>query len=31
MKVAILGTWHVHAPQYTDVAQKWGEVVDVYE
>ena len=31
MKVAILGTWHVHAPQYTDVAQKWGEVVGVYE
>ena len=31
MKVAILGTWHVHAPQYTDVAQKLGEVVGVYE
>ncbi len=31
MKVAILGTWHVHAPQYTDVAQKLGEVIGVYE
>lgn len=31
MKVAILGTWHVHAPQYTDLAQKLGEVVGVYE
>ncbi|MBQ8408043.1 MAG: Gfo/Idh/MocA family oxidoreductase [Clostridia bacterium] len=31
MKVAILGTWHVHAPQYTEIAQKYGEVVGVYE
>ena len=31
MKIAILGTWHVHAPQYTDLAQKLGEVVGVYE
>ena len=31
MKVAILGTWHVHAPQYTDLAQRLGEVVGVYE
>ena len=31
MKVAILGTWHVHAPQYTEMAQKCGEVVGVYE
>lgn len=31
MKVAILGTWHVHAPQYTEVALKMGEVVGVYE
>jgi predicted dehydrogenase len=31
MKVAILGTWHVHAPQYTETAQKYGDVVGVYE
>ena len=31
MKVAILGVWHVHAPQYTDVAQRLGEVVGVYD
>ena len=31
MKVAILGTWHVHAPQYTEMAQRLGEVVGVYE
>ena len=31
MKVAILGTWHVHAPQYTEVARGLGEVIGVYE
>ena len=31
MKVAILGTWHVHAPGYTETAQNFGEVVGVYE
>ena len=31
MKVAILGTWHVHAPQYTNEAKRLGEVVGVYE
>lgn len=31
MKVAVLGTWHVHAPQYTKVALNLGEVVGVYE
>lgn len=31
MKIAILGTWHVHAPQYTEVALKLGEVVGVFE
>ena len=31
MKVAILGTWHVHAPQYTNAAQTSGSVVGVYE
>jgi len=31
MKVAVIGTWHVHAPQYTKVALNLGEVVGVYE
>ncbi len=31
MRVAILGAWHVHAPQYTDMAKKMGEVVGVYD
>jgi oxidoreductase domain protein len=31
MKVAILGTWHVHAPDYTKHAKNLGEVVGVYE
>ncbi len=31
MKVAIVGVWHVHAPEYTDAAKKYGEVVGVYE
>lgn len=33
MKVAICGTWHVHAPLYTNVAKmtEGVEVVGVYE
>lgn len=31
MKVAILGTWHVHAPGYTQTAQQLGEVTGVWE
>lgn len=31
MKIAIAGVWHVHATQYTNVAQKYGEVVGVYD
>lgn len=31
MKIAIYGTWHVHAPEYTEAAMKYGEVVGVYE
>lgn len=31
MKVAVYGTWHVHAPGYTEAAMKYGEVVGVYE
>jgi len=30
-KVAICGTWHVHAPGYTDMALKHTEVVGVWE
>ena len=31
MKIAILGAWHVHAPGYTDIAKKYGEVVGVFD
>ena len=31
MKVAILGVWHVHAPDYTNKALALGEVVGFYE
>ena len=31
MKAAIWGVWHVHAPEYTRTAQKFGEVVGFYE
>ncbi len=31
MKTAIFGVWHVHAPDYTRTAQKYGEVVGFYE
>ena len=31
MKIAIYGTWHVHAPQYTKTATELGEVVGFYE
>lgn len=31
MKIAIYGTWHVHAPAYTEEAMKYGEVIGVYE
>ena len=31
MKVAILGVWHVHAPDYTRRAQAKGEVVGFFE
>ena len=31
MKTAIWGVWHVHAPDYTRTAQKFGEVVGFYE
>ncbi len=31
MKVAILGTWHVHADDYVKAALRYGEVVGVYE
>lgn len=31
MKVAILGAWHVHADDYTNIAKKSGEVVGVYD
>lgn len=31
MKIAVYGTWHVHAPEYTEAAMKYGEVVGVYE
>ena len=31
MKTAIFGVWHVHAPDYTRVAQQHGEVLGFYE
>lgn len=31
MKTAIFGVWHVHAPDYTRTALKYGEVVGFYE
>ena len=31
MKTAIYGVWHVHAPDYTRTAQKYGEVIGFYE
>ena len=31
MKIAILGVWHVHAPDYTNHALKYGEVVGFFE
>ncbi len=31
MKVAIIGAWHVHAPEYTRKALELGEVVGVYD
>lgn len=31
MKVAILGTWHVHVVEYTQKALQFGEVVGFYE
>ncbi len=31
MKIAILGTWHVHAGAYTADAKKYGEVIGVYD
>ena len=31
MKIAILGVWHVHAPDYTKKALELGEVVGFYE
>ncbi|MBQ3013913.1 MAG: Gfo/Idh/MocA family oxidoreductase, partial [Clostridia bacterium] len=31
MKVAVLGVWHVHAPDYTRQALAHGEVVGFYE
>ncbi len=31
MKTAIYGVWHVHAPDYTRTAQRFGEVVGFYE
>ena len=31
MKIAILGTWHVHAPDYTRSALALGEVVGFFE
>ena len=31
MKVAILGVWHVHAPDYTNHALSLGEVVGFFE
>ncbi len=31
MKTAIYGVWHVHAPDYTRTAQRYGEVIGFYE
>ena len=31
MKTAIWGVWHVHAPDYTRTAQRYGEVIGFYE
>jgi predicted dehydrogenase len=31
MKVAILGTWHVHVVEYTQKALQFGEVIGFYE
>ena len=31
MKIAILGVWHVHAPDYTRTALAFGEVVGFFE
>ena len=31
MKIAILGVWHVHAPDYTRHALSLGEVVGFFE
>ena len=31
MKVAICGVWHVHAPQYTEAAMKYAEVIGAYD
>ncbi len=31
MKIAIAGTWHVHAGDYTKAALNYGEVVGVYD
>ncbi len=31
MKTAIFGVWHVHAPDYTRTALKYGEVLGFYE
>ena len=31
MKIAILGVWHVHAPDYTRTALAHGEVVGFFE
>ena len=31
MKTAIYGVWHVHAPEYTNAALRYGEVVGFYE
>lgn len=31
MKIAICGVWHVHAPQYLEIARKHGEIVGVWE
>lgn len=31
MKIALFGLWHVHAPQYYNIAKQYGDVVGVYE
>ncbi|MBR5308583.1 MAG: Gfo/Idh/MocA family oxidoreductase [Clostridia bacterium] len=31
MKMVICGLWHVHAPQYCDIAQKYTEVIGVWD